>query len=136
MSGRSFAVAAEHEGGCTRPREGTRLEISRRAAPSPSLPSVGRADATPNDGRNARTHHIPVCTSEDLLAVGDFEQPDSHSRVDQCSFHFIRSNIYFIPFPLLAWHQAIDVLEDMLDNGIQEGKQNMFAAKEYVQIYT
>ena len=32
--------------------------------------------------------------------------------------------------------QAIDVLEDMLDNGIQEGKQNMFAAKEYVQIYT
>lgn len=34
-------------------------------------------------------------------------------------------------------HQkAIDVLEDMLDNGLQEGKQNMFAAKEYVQIYT
>ena len=24
----------------------------------------------------------------------------------------------------------------MLDNGLQEGKQNMFAAKEYVQIYT
>lgn len=32
--------------------------------------------------------------------------------------------------------KAIDVLEDMLDNGLQEGKQNMFAAKEYVQIYT
>jgi hypothetical protein len=31
--------------------------------------------------------------------------------------------------------QAIDILEDMLDNGF-EGRQNMFAAREYVTIYT
>lgn len=31
--------------------------------------------------------------------------------------------------------KAIDILEDMLDNGF-EGRQNMFAAREYVTIYT
>lgn len=32
--------------------------------------------------------------------------------------------------------KAIDVLEEMLDNGIASGKTNMFAPKEYVAIYT
>ncbi len=55
-----------------------------------------------------------------------------------CTLHFC---LTFAPC-LISWlgtahtSQAIDVLEDMLDNGLKEGAQNMFAAKEYVQIYT
>jgi len=32
--------------------------------------------------------------------------------------------------------KAIDVLEDMLDNGLKEGKANLFPSKDYIEIYT
>jgi len=32
--------------------------------------------------------------------------------------------------------KAIDILEDMLDNGMKSGKSSMFAPREYVEIYT
>jgi len=32
--------------------------------------------------------------------------------------------------------KAIDTLEDMLDNGLEDGKASLFPAKEYIEIYT